>query len=468
MLYRENSAAFRCTVPYHPCTPVSDLTLHPDADVFRARRERLLATMPEGVLVLPAAPELYKSRDTDVRYRPDSDLFYLSGFPEPEAVLVLTPFDAEQRFTLFVRPRDPEREVWNGFRYGVDGARERFGADAVYPIGELDERLAGLVEPAERILYPLGASAAFDRRILALVERFRRTRPRSGKGPWVVEDPGVRLGEMRLIKDDHEIAAMKKAAEVSAAGHRAAMAAARPGVGEWAVEAALEGAFRSAGARGPAFPSIVGSGPNATTLHYVSNDRMLESGDLVLVDAGAEWGMYCGDITRTFPASGRFSEPQRVLYEVVLAAEEAAIAAIGPGAPFSAVHDAAVRVLVAGMVENGLLAGEVDELIESGAYRRFYMHQTSHWLGLDVHDVGPYSVNGESVTLRPGMVLTVEPGIYISADAEDVPERFRGIGIRIEDDVLVTDAGHEVLTRAVPVGVEEVENIVGQGARPTG
>jgi Xaa-Pro aminopeptidase len=429
----------------------------------RVRREQLLSAVGDGVMIFCSAPEQLKSRDTEIRFRQDSDLYYLTGFPEPEAVAVLTPYDAEHRFTLFVRPRDPEREVWAGRRFGVDGARAVFGADAAYPIDELSERLPKLLEPAQRIVYALGSSTAMDAFVLGQVTKFRRTRQRSGQGPIVVADPDLWVAEMRLVKDAGEIELLRQAARISARGHRAAMAAAGPGVGEWEVEAVLEAAFRAAGARGAAYPSIVGAGANATTLHYVSNDQVARDGDLMLIDAGAEWEMYCGDITRTFPVSGRFTDVQRAVYDVVLAAENAAIETVRPGARIGDVHVAATRVLTQGLVELGLLAGDVDELVERGAQRRFYMHQTSHWLGLDVHDVGLYTRDGESVVLRPGMVLTVEPGIYIPADAEDVPAAFRGIGVRIEDDVLVTAQGHEILTRDVPVDPAEVEQLVGRG-----
>lgn len=432
-------------------------------EILSARRERLLERVGDGVVVLCSAPELLKSRDTDVRFRQDSDFFYLTGFNEPGAVAVLTPYDPERRFTLFVRPRDPERETWTGRREGVDGARERFAADSAYPAEELDQHLRTLLEPAGEVVYAFGTHPVMDQRILGLVAGFRRTRPRSGKGPLTVRDPDTVLADMRLVKEPWELERLRRAAEISAQGHLAAMRAARPGVGEWELESAVDCAFRSAGGRGPAYPTIVGSGANATVLHYVSNDRRAQEGELVLVDAGAEWGMYAGDITRTFPVSGRFTGAQRAVYEVVLAAEEAAIAAVRPGASFGEVHEAAVRVLTQGMVDLELLSGDVEELIAGEGYKRFYMHQTSHWIGLDVHDVGPYRRGEEWVRFEPGMVLTVEPGLYIPEDAEGVPERFRGMGIRIEDDALVTPDGHEVLTRGVPVAPDEVERLVGSG-----
>jgi Xaa-Pro aminopeptidase len=432
---------------------------------YRVRRQRLLDSIGEGVAVFPAAPELLKSRDTEVPYRQDSDLLYLTGYHEPEAVAVLSPL-AEEALTLFVRPRDPEKEVWTGWRAGVEGAKERYGADAAYPVQELDEHLKKLLEPADAVWYRLGGPREIDERIVKLVRGFRTSRARSGKGPTDVRDPSSLLDRWRMVKDPWELARLREACALSARGHRALMAAARPGVGEWELQAALEAAFRAGGPRaGTAFPPIVGSGANATVLHYVANGRRVEEGELVLVDAGAEYESYCGDISRTFPASGRFTPPQREMYGVVRAALEAGIAAVRPGAPFSAVHDASRRVLVEGMVGMGLLAGEVSELVEKEAYKRFFMHQTSHWLGLDVHDAGPYRErDGTPVTLEAGMVLTVEPGIYVARDGEGIPEPLRGTGIRLEDDVLVTAEGHEVLTRDVPVDPDEVEELVGSGA----
>ncbi|HEX5872930.1 MAG TPA: aminopeptidase P N-terminal domain-containing protein [Longimicrobium sp.] len=433
---------------------------------FLARRERFLQAIGNGVAVLVAAPELVKSRDTEVIYRQNSDFFYLTGFLEPGAVAVLTPH-ASERFTLFVRPRDPERETWNGKRAGVEGAQERFGADAAYPIEELDERLKELVEPADALWYAVRADGGeMDARMLRLLAGFRATRPRAGKGPWDLRDPAQLLDGMRLIKEPGELARMREAAELAARGHLAAMRAGRPGAGEWEVQALLDQTFRSHSANsGTSFPAIVGSAANGTVLHYVTNERRIEEGDLVLVDAGAEVGFYCSDITRTFPASGRFTAPQRAVYDVVLRALEAGIDAVRPGAPARGVHEAARRVLVQGMIDLGLLQGEPEALIEDETFKRFFMHNTSHWLGLDVHDPGLYTQrDGEPVPLRPGMVLTVEPGLYIPEDAEDVPAELRGIGIRLEDDVLVTEDGHEVLTRAVPVDPDEVERICSRSA----
>jgi Xaa-Pro aminopeptidase len=439
-------------------------SLAPDDEALArhaTRREHFLERLGKGVAILPAARTKYRSRDTEIRFRQDSDFFYLTGFDEPDAVAVLTPHDPERRFTMFVRPRDAEREVWDGVRAGVDGARSVFGADAAHTVQELEDLLRELLEPADAIHYALGSDPVLDSIITELVVTFRRTRQRAGRGPVSIVDPGEVLGEMRVVKEAAELDRLRLAARINVEGHLAAMRAARPGAGEWEMEAAMESTWRDLGAGGPAYPSIVASGPNATTLHYTTNDRRVLDGELVLIDAGCESGLYCSDITRTFPVSGRFSTPQRAVYELVLAAEEAAIATVRPGAPFSAIHTAALEVLVPGMLALGLLKGDADELIAGGDHKRFFMHQTSHWLGLDVHDVGLYAREGEPVTLREGMVLTVEPGIYVQNDAPDVPDEYRGIGVRIEDNVVVTADGREVLTRGVPVAVDEIEALLG-------
>ena len=428
---------------------------------FAPRRKRLLDAIGEGVAVIPSATELHSSRDTEIPYRPSSDLYYLTGFVEPGAVAVLTPHDEAHRFTLFLRPRDTEREAWSGRRMGVEEAAERVGADAAYPIAELAERLPALLKPADRIHYPIGVSPELDRRILAILTASRRSRQRFGVGPIGTADLEASTGPLRMVKEKVEIERMRVAGRVAAAGHIAAMRAARPGVGEWEIQAALEANFRSLSGSPPSFPSIVATGNNATVLHYVANQSRVGEDELVLIDAGAQWGMYCSDITRTFPASGRFTRPQRDLYEVVLAAQEAAIAAAEKGAPNTALHDASLRVLVQGMLDLRILpASDVDEILESGSHKPFTIHQASHWLGLDVHDVGLYGEKGAPVTLEPGMVLTVEPGIYIPASAEKVPRAFRGVGIRIEDDLLVTKTGSELLTRDVPVAIAEIESLL--------
>ncbi|HSU14049.1 aminopeptidase P N-terminal domain-containing protein [Longimicrobium sp.] len=429
------------------------------------RRERFLERMGRGVAVLCSAPELIKSRDTEVLYRQDSDFFYLTGFSEP-GVAVLTPHDGRHRFTLFVRPRDPERETWNGPRAGVEGATERFGADAAYPLAELDARLKALLEPADAIWYALGSNEKMDRRLVSWIREWRLRRARSGKGPSDVMDPAGILDAMRVVKEPEEIGAIRRACELSAQAHVRAMRAARPGIGEWELANVIDSTFRAAGPdAGPAYPTIVGSGANATILHYVLNAERADDGALVLIDAGAEWGMYCGDITRTFPANGRFTAPQRRVYDAVLRAEEQAIAMVRPGVTIAAIHEATRLLLARELVEMGVLQGDPETIAEGEEIKRFYMHQTSHWLGLDVHDAGDYRARGgDWLPLAAGMVFTIEPGLYIPAAADDVPAEYRGIGVRIEDDVLVTEDGCEVLTRGVPVAPEEIEALVGADA----
>jgi Xaa-Pro aminopeptidase len=433
---------------------------------YAGRRERVLSRIGDGVMVLASAPELVRGRDGEVRYRPDPALYYLTGFEEPSAVAVLTPHDPGHRLTLFVRPRDPEREAWDGPRSGPEGAMAAFGADAAYPISELSARLRSLLEPADAIWYSLGAEPAMDATMVELVRGFRRGRPRAATGPSALRDPAVVLDPLRRVKDAGEVSRLRAAAAATIAGHRAGMAASRPGAGEWEIEAAVDAAFRSTHpTAAPAFQTIVGSGPNAAVLHYRANRRMVGPNDLVLLDAGAEVEMYCGDVTRTFPASGSFTMAQRELYEVVLRAERAAIEAVRPGARFVELHDAARRALTQGMVQLGLLQGDVDALIEREAYRRFYMHQTSHWIGLEVHDVGDYrDTPEESTVLQPGMVLTIEPGLYLAEGVDGVPTELIGCGVRIEDDVLVTETGHEVLTAALPAEPDAVEAMVGAAA----
>lgn len=434
-------------------------------DPYRRRRERFLAELGDGVAVFCSAPELTKSRDTEIRFRQDSDFFYLTGFTEP-GVAVLTPHDAEHRFTLFVRPRDPERETWNGPRAGVEGARALYGADAAYPLEEIAETLKPLLEPASAIWYALGSDRAMDRRLTGWIRSWRLRRARTGKGPSDVLDPAGILDPMRVVKEPGEIDLLRRACALSAQAHLAAMRATRPGMGEWEIANVVNATFQAEGPdNAPAYPTIVGSGVNATILHYTLNRRRVEEGDLVLIDAGAERAMYCGDITRTFPANGRFTAPQRTVYDVVLRALETGIAMVRPGATIAEIHDATRLELARGLVELGVLEGDAAELIEGdeAPLKRFYMHQTSHWLGLDVHDAGDYRARGEGDwhPLRPGMVFTLEPGLYLPADAEDVPAELRGIGVRIEDDLLVTEDGCELLTRAVPVDPDEIERLVG-------
>jgi Xaa-Pro aminopeptidase len=433
------------------------------SDAFALRRSRVLAALGEtaGALVAAAAPELRTRGDGDVRYTPDADLYYLTGLTDPGAVLVLCP-SAEQPFTLFVLPREPEQERWTGPRPDAEAVRERCGADAVHSIGELAERLPKLVAGAD-VLFAAVASdrAEVDAAVRAALAAARRERPRKGRGPHTLTDPRVLLAPMRVRKDAGEVERLRDAARVTARAFAGLAARLTRAAGEWEVEAVLDHGFRSAGADGPAFPTIAAAGANATVLHYTRNDAPIRPGQLVLVDGGARQRMYCGDISRTFPASGTFTAAQRDAYDVVLGARAAAMAAIAPGAGADVLHDAAVRVLVNGMRDLGLLDGSPDEIVEKRGYRKYFPHQTSHWLGLDVHDPGDYVTgDGSPVALEPGMVLTVEPGLYIPADDDAAPAELRGMGIRIEDDVLVTGDGHEVLTALLPAGAADIESLL--------
>lgn len=424
--------------------------MQPPATVarFAERRARALALLDaRGALVLAAAPELHVGADTELRYHVDPSLYYLTGYEEPEAVLVLAP-SAATPFTLFVRPRDAERELWTGTRGGEAAARELFGADAAFPIAELAARLPALLGDVDHLHYRLGAHAELDRLVAALLTTGRARRPRSGAGLHTVSDPGLVVDELRVVKDEYEVQRIRAAGELAMGAFRELRDVIRADAGEWEVEAALEAGFRRRGASGPSFPTIVGGGNNATVLHYTSNRSVLQQGDVVLVDGGARLDHYCSDITRSYPVAGRFTDAQRAVYEVVKRAHDAGIAAVRPGAPASDIHDAALAALVEGMVALGLLEGDPAELVaQPDAYRRYYPHRTSHWLGLDVHDVGGYVLPGGAPRLlEAGMVLTVEPGLYIPASDERAPASLRGIGIRLEDDVLVTAAGPEVLT----------------------
>jgi len=424
--------------------------------MLAARRERIMAAMGGGVMLLAAAPE--RPRTTDILYpfRQDSDFDYATGFTEPEAVCVLAP-DAPERYLLFVRPHDPERAIWVGPRAGIEGAVERHGADHAHPLDDLERVLGPLLEKSAFVYHSMMRDDPLAQRLLAIIRSAQAGRPRSGTGPSTIRDPAEILHEMRLRKEPGELDRMRRAIAIACEAHREAMRAAQPGVTEYELEALVDYTFRRRGATGPAYPSIIASGPNATILHYVENDRVLGDNELLLIDAGAEHAGYCADVTRTFPTGRRYTPGQRTLYDAVLAAQLAAIDTIRPGATLEDAHRAALRVLVDALLAEHLLDGSHDEIVEKGLYRRFYMHRTSHWLGRDVHDVGNYAVGGAPRPLEPGMVLTVEPGLYVSPDADDVPVALRGIGIRIEDDVLVTETGHEVLSAAAPKQVAEIE-----------
>jgi Xaa-Pro aminopeptidase len=433
------------------------------ARMFAERRERFLARMEKGVAVVATAPMRVRSNDVEYKYRPDSDFHYLTGFCEPSAVAVLCKDHGTHRFVLFVLPRDKEKETWTGYRAGEEGAVARFGAEAAFPIDELPAKLKEFLANAERLYFRFGRDPRIDETVLATIQALA-VQGRAGiHPPHTIVDPSVFLHEMRLIKSADDLACMRRAAGISAEAHREAMRAVYPGMYEYEVEAVLEYHFKRHGSPYPAYPSIVGSGPNATILHYTQNDRRMESGDLVLVDAGCEIEMYAADITRTYPVNGRFTRAQRAVYELVLAAQKEAIARVAPGATFQSVHDRAVEVLTQGLVDLGLLAGGVKDLIETSAYKKFYMHRTGHWLGIDVHDVGRYKTGDQSRVLEPGMVATVEPGLYFGPDEPGIPEDFRGIGVRIEDDVLVTTEGRDVLTAECPKEPADLEREVGAG-----
>ncbi|HRP75001.1 MAG TPA: aminopeptidase P N-terminal domain-containing protein [Rhodocyclaceae bacterium] len=436
-----------------------------DTRSFRLRRRRLIDRMLAtggGVAVIPTAPERTRNRDTHYPYRFDSYFHYLTGFDEPEAVVVLVADDEEPRSILFCREKNEEREIWDGFRHGPEAARELFGFDEAWTIGDLQQRLPELLADRPVLWCGFGYDAQWDARITDALNAVRANARAGAVPPHSIRDVHADLDEMRLIKDEAEVAVMRRAAKISAHAHRRAMHAARPGRFEYEIEAELLHAFRVAGSQFPAYPSIVASGPNACVLHYVRNDRRMLDGELLLIDAGCELDGYASDITRTFPVNGRFSPAQRDIYELVLAAQRAARNAIRPGAHWNEPHEAAVREITQGLLDLKLLTGSLDAAIEQASYRRFYMHRTGHWLGRDVHDAGEYKQDGEWRTLYPGMVLTVEPGCYIRP-APDVPEVFWNIGIRIEDDAVVTDEGCEFITDAVPRTISEIEALMREG-----
>jgi Xaa-Pro aminopeptidase len=429
--------------------------------IYKARRAALAAQIGEGVALIATAPERLRNRDSHYPYRFDSYFYYLTGFIEPEAVLMVIAGEAP-RSILFCRNRDPEREIWDGFRYGPEAARELFGFDEAHPIGELDSAAPKLLADQPAVHYPIGSEADWDAHVMRWLNVVR-SRSRAGiAAPARLQDVRVVLDEMRLVKDGHELGVMRRAAQIAAGAHRRAMQAAQPGRMEYEIEADLLHEFRRNGAQFPAYSPIVASGANACVLHYVANDARLGKGQLVLIDAGCELDGYASDITRTFPVDGHFSAPQRDVYELVLASQAAAIAAVRAGAGWNEPHDAAVRVLAQGMLDLKLLSGSLDEVLEKETYKRFYMHRTGHWLGLDVHDAGEYKRGGDWRELAPGMALTVEPGLYIRA-ADDVPAALRDIGVRIEDDVVVTAAGCEVITAEAPKRVDDIEALMRDG-----
>jgi len=465
---------------------------------FIERRQRFAEALGDGVAIIPAGQEVRRNGDVHYPFRQNSDFYFLTGFDEPDAVAVLNPTDAKERYVLFVRPRDRQMEIWNGRRAGVEGAVATYGADSAYPVEELDDRLRGWLIDHPTLYYRLG-NAAFDARITRLLAELRGARSRGHASPIRVDDPGPLLHDLRLHRSPAELAAQRHACEISAEAHAEAMRYARPGLYEYQVQAALEFVCRVHGSPRDGYPSIVASGPNACILHYQENRRRMEDGDLLLIDAGCEYGYHTADITRTFPVNGRFSAPQRAVYELVLKAQQAAIAVARPGQRYETMHEAARRVLAEGLVALGALPRSLEDSLAMHHYREFFMHGTGHWVGMDVHDVGDYRINGRSRILEPGMVLTVEPGLYFDPDRESttfalreysedemwerrlrlgmaaarrlededkakapsvihpVPAALRAIGVRIEDDLLITETGCEILTAKAPKTLDDIE-----------
>ncbi len=431
--------------------------------LYSGRRARACAQLGKAAAVIPAAHLRLRNGDSEYEFRQDSDFYYLTGFNEPDAVLVLAPQHECERSVLFLHPNDRAHEIWNGRRLGVEGACETLGIDAAFPIDEIDARLPEYLCSIDALYYGIGRDEAFDRRMQSVLEAARERSRRAGRAPNFIADPGIVLHEMRLRKDTAEIEIMRRGALITAAGHRAAMTSTRPGLREYEIEALIEYEYQRAGAT-PAYTSIVAGGANATTLHYTTVRDELRAGDLLLVDSGAEFECYASDVTRTWPVDGRFTAEQRALYEIVLDAQLAGIDCVRPGVSCRDFHNACVRTIVEGLVDVGLLSGTVDENIETGRYRDYYMHGSGHWLGLDVHDAGRYRDDNDLHRLfEPGMVTTVEPGIYVNDDLS-CDERFKGIGIRIEDDILVTHGGNENLTADIPKSIADLEAIVGSNA----
>lgn len=427
---------------------------------FARRRKQLMRMADEdAILILPSAPERVRSHDTHYPYRQDSDFWYLSGFPEPEAVLVLVPGRKHGEVLLFCRDRDPEREAWDGPRAGPEGAVEAYGVDDAYPITDLDEILPGLLEGRSRVYYHFGRDTEFDLKLIGWVNRVRSQVRHGAQPPHEFLELGHLLHELRLFKSAAELRLMRHSAGIAAQAQLAAMRATRVGGREYEVEAALQYTYRRHNAVA-AYEPIVGAGANGCVLHYRANNAPLNDGELLLCDAGAEYAGYASDITRTWPVNGRYSKEQRTLHDIVLAAQAAAMEQARPGRPWILGHEAAVEVLTEGLLSLGLLKGSLKSALSSGTYKKFYMHKTGHWLGLDVHDVGEYKVAGDYRELEPGMVFTIEPGLYIAPGSKGVPAKWQGIGIRIEDDVAITKDGHEVLTGGVPRDTDAIEAVL--------
>ncbi len=430
-----------------------------DSSLYAARRARVFEAMERlggGVLLLPAAEEKIRNADNDYPFRQDSDFAWLTGFEEPQGCAVLSARPGERRFLLFVRPRDKEKEIWNGRRLGVEGATAVLGADAAFTVADQEAQLPGLLDGAATLWFKLGADAAWDARVVRLLVELRAAGRTGKRAPGAVVEPGRILHELRLFKDERELTLLKKAVDLTAEAHLSAMRDGWAGRREHQVQAEIEYAFRRRGGNGPGYGTIVATGANSTILHYRAGDAVLKDGDVCLVDAGGEYQLYTADVTRTFPVSGEFTKAQAELYSVCLAVQKRAIEAVKPGVTIDQIHELTVRGLTEGLCALGLLEGTPEERIADLGFRRYYMHRTSHWLGLDVHDVGDYRVDGASRPLQPGMVLTIEPGLYVAEDDERAPPALRGVGIRIEDDVLVTAGGHQNLTAAIPKELEDM------------
>lgn len=430
---------------------------------YHQRRDQLMNLIGGGTAIVASAPIAVMHHDVEYPFRQDSNFYYLTGFNEPDAIAVLAPHHEEHRYVLFVRPKDKLQEIWNGYRVGVDAAKAQYGADEVYPIGELEEKLPQYLEKADRLYYHFGHDLSLNDRILKQWQRLLATYHKRGTGPVAIEDLGLVLQSMRRIKQADEIDLIRKAIEISAKAHNHAREISQPGRYEYEIQAEMEYIFRLEGSMGPAYPSIVASGENACILHYSENNRQMQANDLLLIDAGCTYGYYNADITRTFPVSGQFTREQQIIYELVLEAQLVALAQVQPGNSFNAFHDAATKVITTGLVELGLLKGDVDTLIEEKAHQAFFMHGTGHFLGLDVHDAGILRNPDKTwKPFEPGNIVTVEPGIYIPSQYEPaegqpvIDERWLGIGVRIEDDVLVTATGHDILTDGVPKAVAEI------------
>ena len=432
---------------------------------FARRRKNVMAQMePDSIAIVPAAKEVIRNRDVEYPFRQDSDFYYLTGFAEPDAVLVLMPGRKHGQYILFCRDRDPKMELWNGYRAGPEGACSDYDADDAFPVTDIDDILPGLLEGRERVYYAMGRHAEFDHKVMQWVNVIRSQVRTGAHPPGEFLDLDHLLHDLRLYKSAAEIRLMKQAGKIAAEAHIRAMKTCKPGIGEYQLEAEIQHEFGRNGARFPAYNSIVGAGKNACILHYTENSGTVKDGDLVLIDAGCELEHYAADITRTFPANGIFSKEQKALYELVLKSQLAAIKTIKPGNHWNQFHDATVKVITKGLVELGLLKGTVSQLIKKEAYKDFYMHRAGHWLGMDVHDVGDYKVGDKWRVLEEGMVMTVEPGIYVAPDNKKVAKKWRGIGIRIEDDVVVTKTGCDVLTKHAPKTVKEIEALMSEGA----